>query len=197
MVVEQLEPEHQQELYGLGTTEATTDLGRRGSNTQSSTADLRILQQRELHLITLLLAEGAGQTVRRVLAEDGYTLEAVLGSDVLHPVDSYNLIKRTARTWSKILASLSLSEETVRTAVEEARTNFPLWERSRVPVALGILNIHVYYRQSETLDAQTSHTDTMIGGEQRIYYESNHDVADAISYAGTFLPFLKSLWPKV
>ena len=50
MVVEQFEPEHQQELYGLGTTEATTDLGRRGSNTQSSTADLRILQQRELHL---------------------------------------------------------------------------------------------------------------------------------------------------
>ena len=149
MVVEQFEPEHQQELYGLGTTEATTDLGRRGNNTQSSTADLRILQQRELHLISLLLAEGAGQTVRRVLAEDGYTLEAVLGSDVLHPVDSYNLIKRTARTWRKILASLSLSEETVRTAVEEARTNFPLWERSRVPVALGILNIHVYYRQTQ------------------------------------------------
>ena len=90
-----------------------------------------------------------GSIFRIVLAEDGYTLEAVLGSDVLHPVDSYNLIKRTARTWSKILASLSLSEETVRTAVEEARTNFPLWETSRVPVALGILNIHVYYRQTQ------------------------------------------------
>ena len=32
----------------------------------------------------------------------------------------------------------------------------------------------------------------MIGGEQRISYESNHDVADAISYAGTFLSRLVS-----
>ena len=147
--MEQFEPVHQEELYGVGTTGSTTQLRNRVNNTQSSTADLKILHQREIHLINLLEeSEGAWETLRRVFAEDGFTVEAVLHSDVLHPVDSYNLIKRTARSWPRVFAQLSLEEGEgrLRTAVEEARGQFPSWETSRVAVALGILNIHVYYR---------------------------------------------------
>ena len=50
-LVEQLEEESQEELYGLGTTSLTTSARSKVNNTQSSTADLRILQQRELHLL--------------------------------------------------------------------------------------------------------------------------------------------------
>ena len=147
--MEQFEPVHQEELYGVGTTGSTTQLRNRVNNTQSSTADLKILHQREIHLINLFEeSEGAWETLRRVFAEDGFTVEAVLHSDVLHPVDSYNLIKRTARSWPRVFAQLSLEEGEgrLRTAVEEARGQFPSWETSRVAVALGILNIHVYYR---------------------------------------------------
>ena len=49
--VESLDSGSREELYGLGTTESTTTASSRVNNTQASTADLRILQQRELHLL--------------------------------------------------------------------------------------------------------------------------------------------------
>ena len=147
VAVEQFDKDQREELYGRGTTTDTTKVRNRVNNTQSSTADLRILHQREVNLIKLLQgSEHATETVRSVFEEDGFTVEAVLGSDILHPVDSYNLIKRTARTWTRIFTQLSLEEERLKAAVEEAKSQFPSWETSRVAVALGILNIHVYYR---------------------------------------------------
>ena len=107
--MEQLDSESREELYGLGTTERTTTASSKVNNTQASTADLRILQQRELDLLRQLqLNQQAGLAVEAGLAEDGFSLESVLGSDVLHPVDSYNLVKRTARTWPRQSGDLSL-----------------------------------------------------------------------------------------
>ena len=107
--VEQLDTESREELYGRGTTERTTTASSKVNNTQASTADLRILQQRELDLLRQLqLNQQAGLAVEAGLAEDGFSLESVLGSDVLHPVDSYNLVKRTARTWPRQSGDLSL-----------------------------------------------------------------------------------------
>ena len=107
--MEQLDTESREELYGRGTTERTTTASSKVNNTQASTADLRILQQRELDLLRQLqLNQQAGLAVEAGLAEDGFSLESVLGSDVLHPVDSYNLVKRTARTWPRQSGDLSL-----------------------------------------------------------------------------------------
>ena len=80
------------------------------------------------------------------LAEDGFTVESVELSDVLHPVDAYNLVKRTARTWPRIFTGLPPLEDSLQTALETARSQFPAWESSRVAAALGLLNIHVFYR---------------------------------------------------
>ena len=138
---------HQEELYGLGTTTTTTNTTNKVDNIQSSIADLRILHQREVDLIRVLEgSEEAGLTVEAVLAEDGFTLTSVYNSDVLHPVDSYNLIKRTARTWPRIFNKLTNLEGDLLTAMEAARSQFPAWETTRVATALGLLNIHVYYR---------------------------------------------------
>ena len=147
LAVEQFDVVHQEELYGLGTTATTTNTSNRVDNIQSSIADLRILHQREVELIRVLQgSKEATLTVETVMAEDGFTLDSVLHSDVLHPVDSYNLIKRTARTWTRIFQKLTNLEADLLTAVETARSQFPAWETTRVAAALGLLNIQVYYR---------------------------------------------------
>ena len=157
-LVEQLEEESQEELFGLGTTDLTTTARSRVNNTQSSTADLRILHQRELELIRALQHnEQACVAVEDGLAEDGFSLENVVLSDVLHPVDSYNLVKRTARTWPKIFTRLPSLEEELQSAVETARSQFPAWQISRVAAGLGLLNIHVYYRQTGALETLCYH----------------------------------------
>ena len=142
----------QEELYGLGTTATTTNTSNRVDNIQSSIADLRILHQREVDLIRVLQASReAGLTIEAVMAEDGFTLDSVIHSDVLHPVDSYNLIKRTARTWTRIFKKLTNLEGDLLSAMEAAQSQFPAWETSRVAAGLGLLNIHMYYRQTGDL----------------------------------------------
>ena len=145
--MEQFDVVHQEELYGLGTTATTTNTSNKVDNIQSSIADLKILHQREVDLIRVLRSnKEAGLTVEAVMAEDGFTLDSVIHSDVLHPVDSYNLIKRTARTWTRIFQKLTNLEDDLLSAMEAAQSQFPAWETSRVAIALGLLNIQVYYR---------------------------------------------------
>ena len=83
--------------------------------------------------------------LEREFEADGYNILAVKKSDILNPIDSYNLIKRTSRTWRRVAKLTNFSdketEEDFKTVVEQ----FPSWERSRIGVALGILNIHQYY----------------------------------------------------
>ena len=68
-------------------------------------------------------------------------------SDILHPIDSYNLIKRTARTWARIVEKMDLSlvDADKKAVILSLTSTFPSWEGSRQAVALGILNIHKYY----------------------------------------------------
>ena len=114
------------------------------NNTQSSIADLLLLHQRETQLLTLCQSD---QRVLNVILQefsaDGYDLDSVMNSDIYHPVDSYNLIKRTARTWRRILSRID--DDQVMDSVVNTINKFPDWRTSRVGVALGLLNIHKYY----------------------------------------------------
>ena len=139
----------EQEIYHEGTTETsntTTSLDII-NNTQSSMADLQLLHARELRLLASLQRDQQlMRTVTEEFAADGFSLEAVTTSDILHPIDSYNLIKRTARTWARIVERITnLGDEDTRALVLDTASTFPRWETSRHAVALGLLNIHYYY----------------------------------------------------
>ena len=41
-----------------------------------------------------------------LLKEDGYDLNMIEATDILNPIDSYNLIKRTSITWHKIIEAI-------------------------------------------------------------------------------------------
>ena len=41
------------------------------------------------------------------LAEDSYNIRMIETADIFHPVDSYNLIKRTGRTWRNIFRKVN------------------------------------------------------------------------------------------
>ena len=98
-----------QELYYMGTTETSTGSDEIINNTQSSMADLQILHKRELSLIKLLKDDtdmdnlDHMSVINEEFDADGYQLDDVEESDVFNPIDSYNLIKRTSRTWKRII----------------------------------------------------------------------------------------------
>ena len=140
------------ELYHNGTTETTTGSKDVINNTHSSIADLLLLHARETHLLEMLHSdEKLFNVIKEEFSSDGFDLESVKHSDILHPVDRYNLIKRTARTWKRIGPRLNIEDEKLRTNVLETIKSFPNWETSRFAVALGLLNIHRYY-ELEPLD---------------------------------------------
>ena len=68
-----------------------------------------------------------------------YGLQSVLDSDVLNPVDSYNLIKRTARTWLKVkdaLINIATDEKddegrSFSSHLHSVLETFPSWEKNR------------------------------------------------------------------
>ena len=142
--------EHQEsELYGAGTTPTTTSASQRTGHPASSIADLRALLevagtvmylsnihfcQREEFLIHFLINHDKLEVVRDALAEDDYSLESVNTTDVLHPVDGYNLIKRTARSWARVKDRLAASEpldSPVLKRIQLTMVDFPTWEHSR------------------------------------------------------------------
>ena len=87
-----------------------------------------------------------GQNFTNVLEgafqSDGYSLQSVLDSDVLNPIDSYNLIKRTGRTWIKVEDALQAfhknskasEEETFLRQLQIAVEKFPSWEQNRCTI---------------------------------------------------------------
>ena len=70
-------------------------------------------------------------------------MKIIRESDDKHPVDNYNLLKRTAITWRKISRSISNSE--VKFIIENHEGYLPNWEECRRIVALGLLYIQYYY----------------------------------------------------
>ena len=134
------------EIYLNGTTETTTGGKDVINNTQSSIADLLLLHARETQLLNMLKTdEKIFRLILEEFSSDGYDFDSVVNSDILHPVDSYNLIKRTARTWRSVETKLKIEDEQMRITVQNTIKSFPNWETSRFAVALGLLNIHKYY----------------------------------------------------
>ena len=118
------------------------------NNTSSSIADLKILNEKEKDLLNNLEhAIDDMDIVIDTLKEDGYTIENILQSDVYNPVDSYNLIKRTSRTWTRIRKAFEEKkiDDRLIKLVDEKIEDFPNWEHSRIASALGLLNVQLYY----------------------------------------------------
>ena len=118
------------------------------NNTSSSIADLKILNEREKDLLKIIkVSKFDIGKLQLQLEEDGYSMNSILHSDVYNPIDSYNLIKRTARTWPKIRNLLEKDnlDESIIKEVDSALAQFPSWEHSRIASALGLLNIQIYY----------------------------------------------------
>ena len=106
-------------------------------------------------------------TAREILKAEGFTVAAIHNSDVLHPVDGYNLIKRLGRAWPKVQEALQLlvdkdwqgmdnvdkldkvdkDREGVDMSVSRrpvlqlgaALEQFPSWEENRVCFCLSLL----------------------------------------------------------
>ena len=78
-------------------------------NSASSVTDLRVLLNAEKALLTLLSEYEAMSTIaREILEAEGFTVAAISNSDVLHPIDGYNLIKRLGRAWPKVQEAMKL-----------------------------------------------------------------------------------------
>ena len=86
--------------------------------------------------------------LEEVFESDGYSVRSVLDLDVLNPVDSYSLIKRTARTWPKVEIAFNATtkkENSFSRHLHSVLQTFPSWEKNRQGCALGLLNIQQYY----------------------------------------------------
>ena len=77
--------------------------------------------QEELTLMQAVSRIGQNFTkaLEGAFQNDGYSLQSVLDSDVLHPIDGYNLIKRTARTWIKVEDALQAFHKNSKAIDEE------------------------------------------------------------------------------
>ena len=82
-------------------------------------SDLQILHEKEIHLLSLLETDQDQFSILETEFEaDGYSVSAVKESDILNPIDSYNLIKRTARTWNRVVKLLNFSDNTIEKEFE-------------------------------------------------------------------------------
>ena len=94
-------------------------------------------------LILMQAVRRIGQNFTKALEgafqSDAYSLQSVLDSDVLNPIDSYNLMKRTPRTWIKVKYALqafhknskATDEKTFLRQLQIAVEKFPSWEQNR------------------------------------------------------------------
>lgn len=136
------------ELYYEGTVQNTNKESEVLNNTQSSMADLQNLHSMELDVLEDISKQ---DLIYKIVAEefdkDGYTHEMVIKSDILHPVDSYNVIKRTSRTWKRIIARVENIEKTpdLTQKLEKFSKHCLDWDKSRIAVAMGILHVHQFY----------------------------------------------------
>ena len=63
----------------------------------------------EKALLSLLSEYEEMSTItREILEAEGFTVAAISNSDVLHPIDGYNLIKRLGRAWPKVQEAMKL-----------------------------------------------------------------------------------------
>ena len=78
-------------------------------NPASSVTDLSALSTKEKGLLSLLSEhKDIFSIAKLVLEEENFNISTIYNSDVLHPIDAYNLIKRLGRAWPKVLEALKL-----------------------------------------------------------------------------------------
>ena len=80
------------------------------SNTALSIEDLYILHGRELELLDRVLTYIPAKDLDSVLRKDGYSISIIRNTIVNHPIDNYNLLKRTSRTWRNLKDILDIKE---------------------------------------------------------------------------------------
>ena len=81
-------------------------------NSASSVTDLRVLLNAEKRLLRFLSEYDEMSAIARdILEAEGFTIAAIHNSDVLHPVDGYNLIKRLGRVWPKVQKKMKLRDD--------------------------------------------------------------------------------------
>ena len=81
-------------------------------NPASSVTDLRVLLNAEKRLLRFLSEYDEMSAIARdILEAEGFTIAAIHNSDVLHPVDGYNLIKRLGRVWPKVQKEMKLRDD--------------------------------------------------------------------------------------
>ena len=91
-------------------------------NSASSVTDLRVLLNAEKALLTLLSEYEEMSTIaREILEAEGFTVAAISNSDVLHPIDGYNLIKRLGRTWPKVQEAMKLLVDKDRQGMDNVK----------------------------------------------------------------------------
>ena len=171
LAAEYLREDYQEELYGGGTSNKTTSSSevlkikyqnctishstQAWKHSASSVTDLRLLLSAETALLRSLEEQKESfEIATKVLEAEGFTTAAILNSDVRHPIDAYNLIKRLGRIWpkvgnpSRLLMGFLLNLSQVRDALEftlggdlgrklmqrlgNALERFPSWEENRV-----------------------------------------------------------------
>ena len=114
-------------------------------NSASSVTDLRQLLMAETTILGLLAEhDEISEIATRVLEAEGFTIASIHNSDVRHPVDGYNLIKRLGLVWPKVADALKLPVakkwdglegsvgRKVMRQLERALEQFPSWEENRV-----------------------------------------------------------------
>ena len=112
-----------EELYNNGTSELTMNDDSLRNNTSSSIADLKILNGKEDELLkTIDRCVLNMDAIKLVFKEDGFSINSIVNSDVYNPIDAYNLIKRTSRTWHKIRKLLE--KEKLENKVKVQLVNF-------------------------------------------------------------------------
>ena len=119
-------------------------------NSASSVTDLRQLLKAETVLLGLLPEhKKVSDIATRLLEAEGFTIASIHNSDVRHPVDGYNLIKRLGLVWPKVVDALKLPVaehweglegavgRKVMRQLERALEQFPSWEENRVNFCLS------------------------------------------------------------
>ena len=119
LAAEYLREDYQEELYGGGTSNKTTSSSevlkikyqnctishstQAWKHSASSVTDLRLLLSAETALLRSLEEQKESfEIATKILEAEGFTTAAILNSDVRHPIDAYNLIKRLGRIWPKV-----------------------------------------------------------------------------------------------
>ena len=79
-------------------------------NIAQSIEDLYILHDQEIKLLEKVLHHISSDYLDSLLSEDGYSTSIIRNTIVKHPVDNYNLLKRTSLSWRKVKEKVNSEE---------------------------------------------------------------------------------------